>query len=169
MPERARDEGTEPRQAIRRFDVFAEFSRQEQLDKGAPEDEAKGYGIWLAKVVASRRFGGKKEGPPRAESDGKAAAHTKFRSVGDEMQTDDVFDHDIIERMGAAFYDKVFVPAIEQARAAGESYEDVRDSIRKDWKPNRKRHLPQARRVATCYPDINGCGRPDRYDRTDHR
>ena len=39
--------------------------------------------------------------------------------------------------MGAEFYDKVFVPAIEQARAAGESYEDIRDSIRKTWKPSR--------------------------------
>ncbi len=140
MPDRARDDGAEPRQAIRRFDVFAEFSRQEQLDKGVPEDEAKGYGIWLAKVVASRRFGGKKDGPPRGETGGKeSAAHTTFRSVGDEMQTDEVFDHDIIERMGAAFYDKVFVPAIERARAAGESYEDVRDSMRKDWKPTRDR------------------------------
>lgn len=140
MPDRTRDDGAEPRQAIRRFDVFAEFSRQEQLDKGVPEDEAKGYGIWLAKVVASRRFGGKKEGPPHGEGGGKdSAAHTKFRFVGDEMQTDEVFDHDIIERMGAAFYDQVFVPAIEQAHVAGESYEDVRDSIRKEWKPNRKK------------------------------
>jgi hypothetical protein len=36
----------------------------------------------------------------------------KFRSVGDELQTDATFDHDIIDRMGEAFYDTVFVPAI---------------------------------------------------------
>jgi hypothetical protein len=48
-----------PNQPIRRFDVFAEYTRQERCEKGFPEDEAKGYGIWLAKVVASRRFGQK--------------------------------------------------------------------------------------------------------------
>jgi hypothetical protein len=42
-----------PQQAIRRFDVFAEYTRQERQEKGYPEDEAKGYGIWLAKVVAA--------------------------------------------------------------------------------------------------------------------
>lgn len=129
-----------PRQAIRRFDVFAEYSRQEQLEKGLPEDQAKGYGIWIAKVVASRRLGGKKtdSGPKHAQAEGgrpAKEAEPAFRSVGDELQTDEVFDEDIIERMGAAFYDAVFVPAIERARAAGESYEDIRDSIRKEWKP----------------------------------
>lgn len=140
MSGRASPEDPTPRQSIRRFDVFAEYSRQEQLEKGLPEDEAKGYGIWLAKVVASRRFGAKKDGPPRSEGGGKdGKPASKFRSVGDELQTDEVFDHDIIERMGASFYDAVFAPAIEQARAAGESYEDIRDSIRKEWKPNRKK------------------------------
>ena len=46
-----------PHKPIRRFDVFAEYTHQERREKGYPEDEAKGYGIWLAKVVASRRFG----------------------------------------------------------------------------------------------------------------
>jgi hypothetical protein len=31
-----------PRKAIRRFDVFAEYTRQERREKGYPEDEAKG-------------------------------------------------------------------------------------------------------------------------------
>ena len=142
MPERSTNADPAPRMAIRRFDVFAEYSRQEQIEKGLPEDEAKGYGVWIAKVVASRRFGKKSDGPPKKGEGGGKGGKTvipRFRSVGDEMQTDEVFDHDIIERMGAAFYDQVFVPAIEQARAAGESYEDIRDSIRKEWKPDRKR------------------------------
>ena len=100
-----------------------------------PEDEAKGYGIWLAKVVASRRFG-QEDGPQRDET-ARRAAHTKFRSVGDEMQTDETFDHDIIERMGAGFYASSCPRSPRPAR--GESYEDVRDSIRKDWKPTRDR------------------------------
>jgi hypothetical protein len=127
-----------PQRAIRRFDVFAEYSRQEREKKGSPPDEAKGYGIWLAKVVAARRFGGGKDG-----GDGKKGARRldaegnepKFRSVGDELQTVETFDHDIVDRMGLAFYRKVFAPAIQEAREAGKSYEDIRDALRKDWKP----------------------------------
>jgi hypothetical protein len=127
-----------PNQPIRRFDVFAEYTRQERREKGFPEDQAKGYGIWLAKVVASRRFG------QQSSSDGKKLrkqdAHEDeptFRSVGDELQTDETFDHDIIERMGAKFYDAVFMPAISEARAEGKSYETIRDTIRRGWKPAR--------------------------------
>jgi hypothetical protein len=127
-----------PHQPIRRFDVFAEYTRQERRQKGSPEDEAKGYGIWLAKVVASRRFGQK------SSSDGKTPSkqaereeEPKFRSVGDELQTDETFDHDIVERMGARFYDDVFVPAITAAREEGKSYETIRDTIRSGWKPSR--------------------------------
>ena len=131
-----------PANTIRRFDVFAEYSRQERLDKGYAEDEAKGYGIWLAKVVAARRFG-KSSAPSgsaaRSDSTGTVIAEPKFRSVGDELQTDETFDHDIIERMGGGFYDNVFVPAIAEARANGESYEAIRDSIRRQWKPAKSR------------------------------
>jgi hypothetical protein len=127
-----------PNKAIRRFDVFAEYTRQERREKGYPEDQAKGYGIWLAKVVAARRFGQK------SSSDGKKPtkkdAHEeepKFRSVGDELQTDETFDHDIIDRMGARFSDEVFVPAISAAREEGKTYETIRDMIRRGWKPTR--------------------------------
>jgi hypothetical protein len=37
--------------------------------------------------------------------------------------------------MGLAFYRKVFAPAIQEAREAGKSYEDIRHTLRKDWKP----------------------------------
>jgi hypothetical protein len=140
-PERNSDTPA-PRQAIRRFDVFAEYSRQEREEKGYPEDEAKGYGVWLAKVVAARRFGAgsastDRSRPGKWTSEGADEPEPKFRSVGDELQTDETFDHDIIDRMGAAFYDDVFVPAITDARKSGKSYESVRDSIRKEWKPAR--------------------------------
>lgn len=128
-----------PRQPIRRFDVFAEYTRQERRAKGLPQDEAKGYGIWLAKVVASRRFGqGSDAGStkPRKKTD-EHEVEPKFRSVGDELQTDETFDHDIIDRMGAGFYREVFVPAITEAREQGQKYEAIRDTIRKEWKPAR--------------------------------
>jgi hypothetical protein len=126
-----------PNQPIRRFDVFAEYTRQERREKGYPKDEAKGYGVWLAKVVASRRFGQKSSSD--GKKPGKKDAHEeepKFRSVGDELQTDETFDHDIIDRMGARFYDEVFVPAITAAREEGKKYETIRDTIRRGWKPS---------------------------------
>jgi hypothetical protein len=127
-----------PRQAIRRFDVFAEYTRQERREKGYPEDQAKGYGIWLAKVVAARRFGQKSSAGSRQPSrKDEHEEEPKFRSVGDERQTDATFDHDIIDRMGATFYDAVFVPAITAAREEGKKYETIRDTIRKGWKPTR--------------------------------
>jgi hypothetical protein len=127
-----------PRQAIRRFDVFAEYTRQERREKGYPEDDAKGYGIWLAKVVAARRFGQKSSAGSRQPSrKDEHEEEPKFRSVGDERQTDETFDHDIIDRMGATFYDAVFVPAITAAREEGKKYETIRDTIRKGWKPAR--------------------------------
>ena len=134
-------ETTHPRQPIRRFDVFAEYTRQERLAKGLPEDEAKGYGIWLAKVVAARRFGQSSEAGSKKphKRDDEREEEPKFRSVGDELQTDETFDHDIIERMGAGFYDEVFVPAITEAREQGKKYEEIRDAIRKEWKPTRAR------------------------------
>jgi hypothetical protein len=128
-----------PHQPIRRFDVFAEYTRQERRDKGVPEDQAKGYGIWLAKVVASRRFGqtSAAESTKPAQKRDRTEEEPQFRSVGDELQTDETFDHDIIDRMGARFYDAVFVPAISEARAEGKSYETIRDTIRRRWKPAR--------------------------------
>src|SRR3954454_8133484 len=81
-----------PEKAIRRFDVFAEYNRLDALKDGRPADQAKGHGIWLAKVVASRRYG------PKSENDGTSATSRKkphldpdapFKSVGDELQTDE--------------------------------------------------------------------------------
>lgn len=129
-----------PQKPIRRFDVFAEYTRQELLAKGEPPEVAKGYGVWLAKVVAARRFGRKAERADR-EAAGRHREETpetpRFRTLDDELQTDEMFDHDIVDRMGSTFYESVFVPAITEARAQGASYERIRDTIRKDWKSAR--------------------------------
>jgi hypothetical protein len=123
-----------PHAAIRRFDVFAEYSRQEALHKGLAADEAKGYGIWLAKVVAARRFG-----PPKAKKEPAGEKPElvggKWRTLSDEPQTDELFDHEIVERMGRGFYRQVFAPAIRRAIHDGKKYVEIRDSIRKSWKP----------------------------------
>ena len=137
------DADLRPRQPVRRFDVFAEVNRLQALAEGRPEDEAKGYGIWLAKVVAGRRFGRKADRPerPRVRQEGDEAAadrpEAKFRHLGDELQTDETFDREIVDRMGRRFYDRVFAPAIKAALDQGQSYEQIRDTIRADWKPAR--------------------------------
>ena len=137
--------GNAPKRAIRRFDVFAEVKRLEALAEGRPEDEAKGYGVWLAKVVAGRRFGRKgaaDEPERRVRQDGEAAPgdrpEGKFRHAGDELQTDETFDHEIVERMGRDFYDRVFAPAVRAAVERGEKYEAIRDTIRAGWKPAKR-------------------------------
>jgi hypothetical protein len=140
-----------PLQPVRRFDVFAETKRLEALAHGEPEDVAKGYGIRIAKIVASKRFGGAakkahldkskgKEKTTEEPSEGRRFAGeggAKFRALDGELQTDETFDHDVIDRMGPEFYDVVFAPAIRDALAAGRKYEQIRDTIRKDWKPAR--------------------------------
>jgi hypothetical protein len=50
-----------------------------------------------------------------------------------------MFDREIVDRMGPEFYDVVFQPAIREALAAVCKYEQIRDTIRKDWKPVRRR------------------------------
>ena len=145
MPEHATETPTVlPKRAIRRFDVFAEVNRLKALDEGRPDDEAKGYGIWLAKVVAGRRFGAKKDDHDRARirQEGEPPRSGKedtFKSAGGELQTDETFDHDVVERMGPDFYDRVFAPAIAAAVNRGEKYESFRDTIRTAWKPARRR------------------------------
>ena len=140
-----------PLQPVRRFDVFAETKRLEALAHGEPEDVAKGYGIRIAKIVASKRYGGAskkahhdkskdKEKTTEGTSEGSrfgGEGGAKFRALDGEQQTDETFDHDVIDRMGPEFYDVVFAPAIREALAAGRKYEQIRDTIRKDWKPAR--------------------------------
>jgi hypothetical protein len=143
------DTDLRPLQPIRRFDVFAETKRLEALAHGELDDVAKGYGIRIAKIVASRRFGGaakkshsdKKSTAEREKSSGDrfgGEGDQKFRALDGEVQTDETFDHDIIDRMGPEFYDVVFQPAIRDALAEGRKYEQFRDTIRKDWKPVRR-------------------------------
>jgi hypothetical protein len=138
-----------PRQPIRRFDVFAETKRLEALAHGEPEDVAKGYGVRIAKIVASRRFGGaakkahhekgkQAEREPAEGSRFGGEGGAKFRALDDELQTDQTFDREIIERMGPEFYERVFAPAIREALDEGRKYEQIRDTIRKGWKPERR-------------------------------
>lgn len=129
----------QPEATVRRFDVFAEYTRLERLKEGLAADEAKGHGIWLAKVVAARKYGRIASGsarkatrPPGEAADRPAA---KFRSLAGVQQTDGLFDKEIVARMGTEFYNQVFAPAIAKAFREGKTYREIRDEIRKNWRP----------------------------------
>jgi hypothetical protein len=138
---------TNPRAPIRRFDVFAEYTKQKAMQDGMAEDEATGYGLWVAKVVAARRYGAgpamkpphKKDGEKGEggkEEEAEQAPKEKWHSLDGQPQTDDLFEKEVVNRMGRQFYNTVFVPAIEDAVAEGKSYQSIRDTIRRDWKPS---------------------------------
>ncbi len=123
-----------PKAPIRRFDVFAEYNRQQAMKEGTREAQAKGYGLWLAKIVAARRSLPSTESTASHEEE-KKGKKSKWRKLSGKPQTDKLFDKEIVSRMGVGFYKKVFLPAISQAIENGEEYRDIRDSIRKDWEP----------------------------------
>jgi hypothetical protein len=120
-----------PHAQVRRFDVFAEYSRLKGKDEGMSAAQAKGYGIWIAKVVAAQKFGRL----PRPSGEKKERKKTKWHELSGVPQTDKLFNHEIVNRLGKSFYAHVFSPAIKKAYEAGKSYEDIRDAIRRDWKP----------------------------------
>jgi hypothetical protein len=125
---------TRPDKPIRRFDVFAEYRKQDEQASGMRADEAKGYGLWVAKVVAARKFGRMRErATSRAED--KNRRRRKWHVLSGERQTDKLFDHEIVERMGVEFYRDVFEPAVRAAREKGQPYEAIRDRLRRRWKP----------------------------------
>ena len=111
----------------------------------------KGYDIRIAKIVARMRFGGStapkihqepKHAPEREPtSDSRFAGEDggKFRALDGEIQSDQTFDREIAEGMGSEFYEAVFQPASSDAPAEGRKYEQIRGTIRKDWKPARRR------------------------------
>jgi len=123
-----------PNANIRRFDVFATFNYVKNLHQGMPDAQAKGDAIWLAKVVASRG-----RGKPKNENKGTGNVRKPgdpapvFKSLSGIPQTDEVFDKDIRNRMGAEYFDQVFLPKIREEYLAGRDYKEIRDC------PHRKR------------------------------
>jgi hypothetical protein len=121
-----------PLAPIRRFDVFAEWNRLKAIKKyGFSEDEAKTFGLAVAKVVAARKFYGhpiKYKGATKAYLEGKTT-----EKWWKKLATPEEFNEKIIKRMGEDFYYKVFSPAIEKAMEEGKDYMDIRDTLRKGW------------------------------------
>ena len=123
-----------PNKPIRRFDVFAEYQKLEAQDDGMPADQAKGHALWVAKVVAARKFG-RTSSEPQSAAEKQRQRRRKWHVLGGEPQTDKRFVHEVVDRMGDEFYREVFAPAIRTARDEGHPYESIRDRIRRSWKP----------------------------------
>jgi hypothetical protein len=124
-----------PIKPIRRFDVFAEYRMLDAREDGMKADQAKGYGLWVAKVLAARKFGRLKDRDRQVSPDEeKRRRRRKWRILSGVPQTDKLFDHAIVERMGREFYHDVFAPAVREARNRGQTYEEIRDRIRRRWR-----------------------------------
>src|SRR5690349_11041038 len=114
-----------PRLPVRRFDVFAEYTKQKAMQDGMPEDEAEGYGLCPPPPKPKKHDGTDKDAThPPADQRPKEKWHT----LGDEEQTDRLFEKEVVDRMGRQFYNTVFAPAIEDAIAQGKSYLSIRDA-----------------------------------------
>ena len=129
-----------PKAPIRRFDVFAEYNRIKALKEDhLTGPKAKGYGLWVAKVVAAQKFGrlprAKSEEKKEKTEEEKEKEKKAWHELSGVPQTDKLFDREIIGRMGKTFYAEVFAPAVGKAYQDGKSYVEIRDKIRKDWKP----------------------------------
>lgn len=138
----ARSQPLYPEKPIRRFDVFAEYQRIKYEQRGLPPDQAKGFALWMAKLVAARKFARTEETRMAmterlAEGMDRLRAGAKFLELSGTTQTDELFNREIVQRMGEAFYHKVFSPAVAQAIVERKSYQRIRDRLRAPWNERR--------------------------------
>ncbi|NTU81771.1 MAG: hypothetical protein HGA45_20730 [Chloroflexales bacterium] len=122
-----------PKREIRRFDIFAEWNRLKGRNKAKlNEDDARAYGLAVAKVVAARKFSG--HDPAQAKELKRKA---KEEEVGEpwweHLGSGEEFARTVVARMGEAFYREVFQPAVLKAWEDGQRYEEIRDALREPW------------------------------------
>ena len=126
-----------PRLEIRRFDIFAEWNRLKARTRlKLDEQAARAYGLAVAKVVAARKLHGTAPDQTR-ELKRRAREDDTSEPWWEHLGSDAEFERKIVQRMGTSFYHEVFQPAVQRAWEAGQSYEDIRDSLRADWNARR--------------------------------
>jgi hypothetical protein len=127
---------------IRRFDIFAEYNRLRNEAKGMPEATAKGEALWLAKVVAARKFATsvrrKAELSAKLKRKPGVTVPSGVKTLEGKPQTGELFDREIVDRMGLEFYHRVFAPSVANAFHSGEKYEAIRDRLRAAWNLDRR-------------------------------
>ena len=126
-----------PRLQIRRFDIFAEWNRLKARTKhNMKADDARAYGLAVAKVVASRSQHGAAPEQHR-EMKRRARQDETDDRWWEHLGSSEEFEKKIIDRMDRDFYTQVFQPAVQQAWDAGQEYEDIRDKLRNEWNARR--------------------------------
>lgn len=92
----------------------------------------------IRRMVAARKFARTPE--KRAELTGRlgrdlgqVAEGARPPELGGVPQTGELFDREIVDRMGPAFYRDVFSPGIAAAIAERKTYESIRDGLRVPW------------------------------------
>jgi hypothetical protein len=85
--------------------------------------------IWLAKVVASKRYDRSTAAKltlthnvPSGTRDVHTRDHDKWRTLDGIPQTGELLDKEIVQRVGDVFYESLFVPSIRVALDAGDTY-----------------------------------------------
>jgi len=100
-------------------------------------DQAKGYGLLGATVVVARKFGRQSSD---LSSEQQAPRRDKWHVLSGEPQTDERFDQELVDRMGADVYQRLFGRAVAAAREQSDRAH-CRGSPRASW----------MHAVATCH------------------
>ena len=98
---------------IRRFDIFAIFNKvSKEAELG--DKHAKGYGIWMARMIAGKKFGASKpissnsnyhpgkENEKKNGSKKKGAKVQTWLELSGKPQTDKEYDGELLKRFGGA-------------------------------------------------------------------
>jgi hypothetical protein len=126
-----------PRLQIRRFDIFAEWNRLKARTRhNMKADDARAYGLAVAKVVAARAQHGAAPEQTR-ELKRRVRQDEVDEPWWEHLGSSEEFEKKIVDRMGRDFYTQVFQPAIQHAWDAGRQYEDIRDTLRSEWNARR--------------------------------
>jgi len=115
---------------IRRFDIFAIFnmtSKENELGK----KYAKGYGIWMARMVAGRKFGavaapGHQVGKGKDYSKTKVSGIQAWNMLSGKPQTDKEYEKELVKRFGEANLTKL-ENFVSKAYHKGMTYNAIRD------------------------------------------
>ena len=108
---------------VTKWQIIAEYTRQEALGRGANPDEAKINAIAVAISGYQRRIKGVAPYPPAG---GVAVSKKEYR-----LKPSD-FDSDVIDKMdmtGMKCYEAIFAPAIKRLRAKGLDYDGIKSEI----------------------------------------
>ncbi len=117
-------------QRIRRFDIFAIFNKvSKEAEMGSKH--AKGYGIWMARMVAGKKFGGGAvttghTSAVATTTGAKKSGVKSWHELSGKPQTDKEYDKELVTRFGEPNLITI-EDFIRNAYKKGMKYEAIRD------------------------------------------